>query len=73
MISDVHIRATVEELRRYQREFPQCYDGLRLEINQVIIAMDALRAKLRYGLLAEIEMRAVTGNVSTMSPRPQIM
>ena len=41
MISDVLFDA-VEELRRYQREFPQSYDGLSLEINQVIIVMDAL-------------------------------
>jgi len=45
MISDVLFEA-VEEIRRYQREFPHSYDDLKLEIARVIIVMDELRFKL---------------------------
>jgi hypothetical protein len=45
MISDVLFDA-IQEIRRYQREFPECYKGLELEIARVITVMDELRAKL---------------------------
>jgi hypothetical protein len=45
MISDVLFDA-IEEIRRYQKEFPKCYNSLQLEIARVILVMDELRAKL---------------------------
>ncbi len=45
MISDT-LHDAIAEIGRYQRDMPQCYDGLRGEIEKVKAVMDALRAYL---------------------------
>lgn len=45
MISDTLHDANAE-IGRYQRDMPECYDGLRHEIEKVKAVMDALRAYL---------------------------
>ena len=45
MLSDTLFDA-VQEIRWYQREYPQLYDHLRSDIERVVQAMDALRRLL---------------------------
>ena len=45
MISDILFEA-IEEIERYQKDFSECYDELRAEIDAVKEIMSALRIKL---------------------------
>jgi hypothetical protein len=45
MISDV-LSDAVAEIRQYQRDFPEVYDSLKLEIAHVIEVMEELRRYL---------------------------
>ena len=45
MISDVLFEA-FEQIEQCQREYPQCYDDIRAEIDAVKAAMNQLRANL---------------------------
>jgi hypothetical protein len=45
MISD-ELYEAIEEIERYQRSFPKCYDGLRVEIGKVTAVMNALKTWL---------------------------
>ena len=45
MISDI-LSDAVDQIRRYQRDMPSCYDGIRRRIDTVVAVMDDLRAEL---------------------------
>lgn len=45
MISDM-LSEAVEEIERYQKDMPDCYEGLRFEIDTVKEVMDCLRLYL---------------------------
>lgn len=45
MISDI-LADAIAGIRGYQRDLPECYDGIKKEIDAVVATMDALRHKL---------------------------
>jgi hypothetical protein len=45
MISDV-LSDAIASIRAYQRNFPDCYDDIKSEIDSVVSVMDGLRQKV---------------------------
>jgi hypothetical protein len=54
MLSDVLFEAR-REIERYQKDFGECYDGVRVEIDKVKAVMDAMRAYLDILPVGEFE------------------